>query len=486
MGLVTILWSMGAAVALTLALIYGATWVRERRLFAYLFYGILAIASAMDAGFELGLMHSATPAEYGEWLRWYAVPVFVGMMAAVLFVRSYLGTGRLWALWVLLSMRAIQLVANFILHPNVVFSRIDNLRHMQFLGEQVSLLGHAAVRPWLWLGRASLLLAFWFTFDAAATAWRTGDSELRRKALVIIAGLLGPSLISWALSQLTLVGVLILPYLQTPAFLVTLIVMALELSREMVASGRTKLELAELRGTLAQVGRVSIMGQLSSALAHELNQPLGAILRNTDVAELDLRSNKPDLEELRSIVADTGQAVRRAKEIIDRMHALIKRREVDMRPLAIDDLVRDVMSLARAEAASKQVLLSFVAVPGLPPVAGDRVHISQVLLNLIANAMDAVQVCPVGERRVVIQARVDSAHVEVAVCDSGPGIPAGDVGRIFEPLFSTKSDGLGMGLAICRTIIDAHGGRLWVEHNNPRASGATFRFLLPRTREPAY
>jgi signal transduction histidine kinase len=485
MSLVTVLWSMGAAVSLTLALVYGATWVLERRLVSHLIFAILAIASAMAARCELGLMHSATAAEYGDWFRWYQVPLFGEMMAWPLFVRSYLGTGRPWALWVLLFMRVILLGANFVLHPNVSFSEIDNLRQMQFLGEQVSILGDATLRPWIWLDRASLLLAVWFTIDAGVAAWRTGDSELRHKTVVVLAGLQAPGLISIALPHLTLAGMLSIPYLDTPTFFITLLVMALELSREMVRSGRAKLELAELRGTLAQVGRVSIMGQLSSALAHELNQPLGAILRNTDVAEHDLQTGKPDLEELRSIVADTGKAVRRAKEIIDRMRALIKRREIDMRPLAIDDLVRDVMSLARAEAASKEVSLSFVPVPELPPVSGDRVHISQVLLNLVVNAMDAVQACPVGERRVVIQARADAAHVELAVCDSGPGILAADLGRIFEPLFSTKSGGLGMGLAICRTIIDAHGGRLWMEHS-PGARGATFRFVLPRAREPAF
>lgn len=485
MSLVTVLWSMGAAVSLTLAVIYGATWVLERRLVSHLIFGILAIASALAARCELGLMHSATAAEYGDWLRWYAVPGFGEVMATPLFVRSYLGTGRPWILWVLLFMRVILLGANFVLHPNVWFSEIDNLRHVQFLGEQVSILGDATLRPWMWLERASLLLVIWFVIDAGAAAWRTGDSELRHKAAVALAGVLVPAFISIVVTQLNFLGMLSIPYLDTPAFLLTLMVMALELTREMVRSGRTRLELAELRGTLAQVGRVSIMGQLSSALAHELNQPLGAILRNADVAELDLQSEKPDLEELRSIVADTGKAVRRAKEIIDRMHALIKRREVDMRPLAIDDLVRDVMSLARAEAASKEVSLSFVPMQELPPVSGDRVHISQVLLNLIVNAMDAVQACPVGERRVVIQARADAAHVEMAVCDSGPGIPAADLGRIFEPLFSTKSGGLGMGLAICRTIIDAHGGRLWVEHS-PGASGATFRFVLRRAGEPAH
>jgi signal transduction histidine kinase len=484
MSLVTVLWSMGAAVSLTLALIYCATWVLERRLVSHLIFGILAIASAMAARCELGLMHSATAAEYGDWLRWYAVPGFGEVMATPLFVRSYLGTGRPWALWVLLVMRVILLGANFVLHPNVWFSEIDNLRHVQFLGEQVSILGDATLRPWMWLERVSLLLVIWFVIDAGAAAWRRGDSELRHKAVVVLAGVLVPTLISIVVTQLNFRGMLSIPYLDTPAFLLTLMVMALELSREMVGSGRTKLELAELRGTLTQVGRVSIMGQLSSTLAHELNQPLGAILRNTDVAEFDLQSEKPDLEELRSIVADTGKAVRRAKEIIDRMHALIKRREVDMRPLAIDNLVRDVMSLARAEATSKRVSLSFVPVPGLPPVSGDRVHISQVLLNLIVNAMDAVQACPVGERQVVIQARADAAHVEMAVCDSGPGVAAADLRRIFEPLYSTKSGGLGMGLAICRTIIDAHGGRLWAEHN-PGGGGAIFRFVLPRCSEAA-
>ncbi len=481
MSLITILWSMGAAVCLTLAVIYGAAWVLDRRLVPHFLFSSLALATAIAARCQLGMMHSATPAEYGEWMRWWAAPLFFEVMGATFFVRSYLGTGRPWALWVLLSTQVIILVANFVLHPNVMVSEIDNLRHVQFLGEQISILGGATRRHWGWFGRTSAFLMYWFIFDAAVAAWRKGDSELRHKAVVVLAGLLAPGLFSTLVAMMAVAGVLRVPFLDTPTFMITLMVMAIELSREMVTSGRTRLHLAELRGTLAQAGRVSIMGQLSSALAHELNQPIGAILRNTDVAELDLQSGKPDLEELRSIVADTGKAVRRAKEIIDRMRALIKRGQVDLRPLMIDDLVRDVMALVRAEAASKEILLSYAPVPGLPLVSGDRVHISQVLLNLIVNAMDSVHACPVGERRVVIRARAEAAHVEMAICDSGPGVAAADLIRVFEPLFSTKSGGLGMGLAICRTIIDAHGGRLWAEHS-PDGRGAIFRFVLPRVR----
>jgi signal transduction histidine kinase len=473
---------MGAAVALTLAAVYGVTWLLERRLVANLFFCIFGLATALIARCELGMMHSATPAEFGEWVRWYHVPVFFIFLSLGLFVRFYLGTGRMWLLGTIMAMRAIFLVVNFSVSPNVFFSEIATLGHVPFLGEQVTVVGDAVVRPWIWLARASLLLAVVYLIDAAVAAWRRSDSESRRKAVVVLIAVLGPSLISIPLTQLAVAGVLNIPYLDSPASLITLALMALELSRDTIMSFRTRAELTDLRANLAQVGRVSVMGQFASALAHELNQPLGAILRNTDVAELDLQSDKPDLDELRGIVGDTGKAVRRAKEIIDRMRILIKRRTIHAQPLAVDDLVQDVLSLAQSEAASRQVSLSYTKESGLLVVSADRVHISQVVLNLIVNGIEAVQACPIGERRVVIEARAENGQIEMTVRDSGPGVPAANIDRIFEPLFSTKPDGLGMGLAICRTIVDAHGGRLWVERGH-QGVGATFRLLLPRAKE---
>jgi signal transduction histidine kinase len=481
MSLVTILWSMGAAMALTLAAVYGATWLLERRLVANLFLCIFAVATALCARCEVGMMHSATPAEFGDWVRWYHVPLFFIFLSLGLFVRFYLGGSRAWLLWIIMSLRAIFLVVNLSVRPNASFLNISHLRHVDFLGESVTILGPAVLRSWVWLARTSLVLAVVYVLDAAVAAWRRGDRDLRRKAVVVLVAVLGPSVISTLFTQLSIAGLLSIPYLDTPASLITLTLMAFELSRDTMLSFRTRLELAELRANLAQVGRVSLMGQLASAIAHELNQPLGAILRNTDVAELDLQADKPDLQELRSIVADSGKAVRRAKEIIDRMRTLIQRRRVEMRPLAVDDLVRDVMSLSQAEAAAKQVVVTYATEGSLPAVCGDRVHISQVLLNLIVNAIEAVQGAPVGDRLVFIEARLGSGQVELAVRDSGPGIPPGDLDRVFEPLFSTKSGGLGMGLAICRTIVEAHGGRLWAEHR-AEGSGATFRFVLPQAK----
>jgi signal transduction histidine kinase len=481
MSLVTVLWAMGAAAAVMLAIVYGATWILERRLVPNLFFCLTALAVAACARCELGMMHSATPAEFGEWMRWYHLPVFFVFLFQGLFVRFYLRGGRWWLLWTVLSLRLIIVIANFLVHPNVNFLEIDSLRHVPFLGEQVATLGDAVVRPGQSARLSTILLALVWLLDACYEAWRRRDPESRHKALVVFLSVLVPSLLSVGLTQLVLFGMPGLPYLDTPMFLVTLMLMALELSRDLMMSFRTRLELADLRANLVQVGRVSVLGQLASALTHELNQPLGAILRNTDVAELDLQTEKPDLDELRAIVADTGKSVRRAKEIIDGMRALIKRRSVEMRPLAVDDLVQDVMALARAETASKRVELSYVSEAGLPPVSGDRVHLSQVLLNLIVNGMEAVQECPPADRRVIIEARAEKGQVEMTVRDSGRGIPAAELERIFEPLFTTKSGGLGMGLAISRTIVEAHGGRLWAEHGPD--GGAAFRFLLPQAKE---
>lgn len=233
-----------------------------------------------------------------------------------------------------------------------------------------------------------------------------------------------------------------------------------------------------LRQEIAHVGRVSMMGQLASALAHEINQPLGAILRNAEAAELFMQNESPDLDEVRAILVDIRKDDQRAGAVIDRMRSLLKRHDLDTRTLDVSELVGDVAGLVRADAAVRQVRLHVDVVGDLPQVRGDRVHLQQVLLNLIINAMDAVNEAEQENRRVTVSARFDGAQtIEIAVCDSGPGIPAGQLAHVFDPFFTTKSSGMGMGLPISRTIIEVHGGDLWAENNN--GCGATFRFTLP-------
>ena len=241
----------------------------------------------------------------------------------------------------------------------------------------------------------------------------------------------------------------------------------------------SELELQQLRSELTHANRVSMMGQFASALAHELSQPLGAILRNTEAAELFLAHDPPDIEEVRAILADIRQDERRASGVIDRLRALLKRRSFVRSALSVSDELATVMALARADTATRKVALVIDDAPNLPLVMGDPVHLQQVLLNLILNAMDAVEDAPAARRKVTVRARPNSeGEIEVAVEDSGPGIPPERLGRLFEPFFTTKAKGMGIGLSISRTIIEAHGGRIWAENNADE--GATFRFTLPQ------
>jgi len=250
------------------------------------------------------------------------------------------------------------------------------------------------------------------------------------------------------------------------------------ISQDITERKRAEEETQNLRREIAHVGRVTMMGQLASALAHEINQPLGAILRNAEAAELFLHNASPDLDEIGAILADIRKDDRRAGDVIDRMRGLLKRQNLDKRPVQVGELVGEVVALVRSDAAARHVKLEVAVADPMPPVFGDPVHLQQVLLNLIVNGMDALDDAQREERRISVTAALEGPQaVEIAVSDSGRGIPADKLTDIFDPFFTTKPKGMGMGLCISRTIIEAHHGRLWAE--NPKEGGAAFRFTLP-------
>jgi signal transduction histidine kinase len=608
---VTVVWSVIASAALLLGLMHFVRGLLDRKWGIDLLFAATAFCFVGISYTELLSMHARDATEWVHWIRWCYLPVTGMIIGLVLFVRRYFGTGRIWLAASLVGLRLLILAINAFHDPAIAFDRVDSVTRLQFLGEPITVVGQAVTSRWQWLGTVASTLLVIYVVDAAVTLWRRGNTDERRRALVIGSAVLLYAGIGGVYVQLVIWGVTSLPILITPTFGIVIVAMAYELSRDALRATRLardlqesqrRLELAagagdlglwewnsrsgrvwatqhareffglgentvtrlddwlarihaedlawirpatqdvvvsggepvaefrvcpepgvvrwvsargraepaeggtgtllrgvlrditeqrraqdeaqELRRELTHAGRVSLLGQLASALAHELSQPLGAILRNAEAAELVLGNESPDLEELKAIIDDIQRDDRRAGQVIDRLRTLLKRREMDFQPVAVEALLQDLAALVRGDAASRQVAIELKVEPGLPAVPGDRVHLSQVILNLIMNGMDAVMELPPASRRVRVEGRRGLAgEVEVTVSDCGPGFTAESASRLFEPFFTTKSAGMGIGLSVSRTIIDAHRGQ--IHATNAPEGGAVFHVTLPARAEPA-
>lgn len=258
---------------------------------------------------------------------------------------------------------------------------------------------------------------------------------------------------------------------------------ALERKRTELSLAQRLGETGRLRQELSHIGRVSALGELTASLAHELNQPLTAILNNAEVAEKLLEADVPDVGELRAILTDIVADDTRAADVIRRVRVLVNKGELEHGPLDINGVVREVAQLVKNDMAIRHVPMTLELAAGLPEVRGDRVQLQQVVLNLVLNGIEAMREAGGRDPALVIRTSGAGARsVTVAIQDSGPGISTRDAERIFEPLYTTKDEGLGMGLAIARTIVRAHGGEL--RASNTAGGGATFEFTVPVAASP--
>ena len=241
---------------------------------------------------------------------------------------------------------------------------------------------------------------------------------------------------------------------------------------------RAELEIQRLHNDMYRYGRVSLMGELAAAIAHELRQPLSALKTNAEAAIDLLGLGVLDVGELRDILGDMIADINHAAEVISKMRALLAKGQSTKQPLNLNKLLDEVVPLIRERAIMRGVSIQIDTNPSLPEVSADRIQLQQVLMNLMINALDAMKDTPLGERKLTIWTGMASPNeVQISVSDTGTGLPAGKSEVIFQSFYSTKPDGMGMGLAICRSIVQAHGGRIWAVNN--RGQGATFHITLP-------
>jgi NO-binding membrane sensor protein with MHYT domain/two-component sensor histidine kinase len=241
---------------------------------------------------------------------------------------------------------------------------------------------------------------------------------------------------------------------------------------------RTEEALRQTRAELAHIHRVTTMGELAASISHEVMQPLGAGLTNAEAAFRFLSAQPPDLDEVRQALGGAVRDGRRALEVIGRIRSLIRKEPPRKDALEVNEAIVELIALTRDEVMKNRVSVQTQLAEGLPLIQGDRVQLQQVILNLITNAVEAMSGVSEGARELLIGTGKDaSGRVLVAVQDSGPGLNPDSVERLFDSFYTTKSNGTGMGLSICRSIVEAHGGRIWATPN--AGPGITVQFTLP-------
>lgn len=255
------------------------------------------------------------------------------------------------------------------------------------------------------------------------------------------------------------------------------------LLKQMDEQRRTEETLQSTRVELARAARITTIGELTASIAHEVNQPLAAVVANADACVAWLSREHPDLAEARAAAERATQGATRASDVIARIRSLITKATPEKSRVQINRVIEQTAVLAEGQAARNNVAIELELSPDSPIVVGDGIQLQQVILNLVVNGIDAMKTVADRPRTLTLRSESqDSGHIRVVVQDSGIGLTEEVKRRLFEPFFTTRSKGMGMGLSISRSIIEAHGGRLWAESNG--SVGATFQFILPIENRP--
>ena len=483
MNWITVICSMIAASCLTVAGIHLLVWLRSRRAWTNLLLANCGLSAAVIVGCNIALMHADSAAHSAALLRWMYVPHTWGLISLMLFVRQYLDAGRTWLVWSVIGVRAIALVVNFAMPVGVILRDVTTIKSVSILGERVWIpVGPA--NPWMLLGNVGVVLILVLFVDASLTARRQG----RSKEALVIGGILVPTMLVALLRAVLMVGGG--PSVPTPYFvslvpLGVMLVMSVSLSGSLLRGEALARELRESRERMGiaateldRVSRLTAMGEFAAALAHETIQPITAMILEAKSSLRVLPESGPGIDDARAGLVSVIESGQRAAQLIQRNRELFRHRTVRTAPLDMNEVIGEARALAGWRLNDSNVTIEMNLARSLPTVTGDRVELQQVLLNLIANAIDAVECRP--NPKAWIRSSHNGNDVRIEVGDNGIGLGEVDTLRMFSMSYTTKPNGTGVGLSVSRAIVDAHRGRVWAEPN--AEGGASFFFTLPRQR----
>ena len=468
----TTIWTAFISLALTLSGVYLARWLR-RRDWLYLFFLLLGVSIAALAVTEIWMFRATSIEEFSKALRWFHVPIFTAFCSVVGIIQLRFQTDRLWLGLLACGLRFVSLIINFVQEPNLNYVTLTSIDSMTILGETVATV-NGEPNPLMLTGQLALLALLIYILDAAFSSWRRERSPRAviffvALAILVLVGTLQATLVFWEIVPL--------PMLLAPFFIGVALVMGVEVGLELLRAEQMDEALQESKTQLETVSQAAAMSELSGALAHEMNQPLGIILSNAEAASVMLEGEHPDIAELRDILDDIILADERAANVITRLRSLLQRGDPDFQNCDLNAVVREAIGHLDNEFRAQGISLIQSLHKDLPLVRADWILLVQVLLNQHGNARDAVQQNREGHRIIKISTTANEQDLAVTVEDNGVGLPA-DADRIFDAFVTTKDNGLGMGLAIAKSIVEAHDGRICATSLADR--GTLLKLSIPR------
>ena len=480
-SLLTLAWSMCAGACAIIGLTQGLLALRERGRSVYLLSAAMSLAACATALVELAMMKSQDVASYARLIQWENATVFVLLVSLVWFVQLRLGSRRAWLAILITILWAASLVINFSSSHSIVFSAIERLAVYATPWGETYAVAVGRANPWVLVPNIASLLIVAFVADAGLRTWRDGE---RRRAVLVGGSAVVFMLLGGIHAPLVDIGWLKAPYMISFAYLAIVIAFAYELAdsgrqASLLAQERAQAlgDAREARQDFDRLARASLLGELVTGIAHELNQPLAAILTNAQTAKRLLSAPEFDLAELRAIVDDVIRDDKRAGEVIHRLRAMLEKRPSRHEPVRLAALVRETADLLRADFQTGRIRLTLDAGDPTWRVEADRVGLQQVLLNLLSNAIRALGQAPEARRRLHVSIERQGEALCLCVADSGPGIPQDAREHLFDSFYTSRSGSLGMGLALCKRIVESHGGS--IEAGDSSSGGAEVRVTLP-------
>lgn len=434
----------------------------------------MALSAGINAMLELGMLSTQSLESYRMLARWVNYTIFLILIPMVWFIQIYFTTGRRWLAALITLLWTAGICVNFFSEHSLTFRDVTELQQQSTFWGETFTVPLGSENQWKYLADLASLLIIFYIADASIRLWRHGGQQ---RAITIGGGTLFFILVAGIHTPLVDAGIIKTPYMISFTFLAIVIAMSYQIAMDALRARDAEKELQQTRHNMNQLARVNMLGECTSMIAHELGQPLTAILSNAQAARRYLESESVNSADINEILGDIIRDDKRASDIIHHLRQMVQKGGVVQKSFNLNASIIEVTKILSRDLQEKNIRIETRLSNSLPPLRGGQIEIQQVVLNFITNAVKAIDRKAGSSRLIIVKTARINNSVRVDVEDSGSGIAEEVQDVLFNHFVSDYADGIGLGLAISRRIIESYGGQIFA--TNKEAGGAVFSFTLP-------